>query len=335
MANKRLFGLLTACLRLASGAIAISGFGMSAIGTASAQDYPQKLIRMIVPGGAGGPADILARLTAQRLQAALGQSVVIENIPGAGGMIAARTVARAAPDGHTLFFGNTTTLAIIPAISKNPGYDPREDFVAVAKIADTFQVLVVERTSSMKSVTELIARAKDNPGQLSVGAVHAALPHLAAELFKAKAGIDVVSVTYKTEPETVTAMLGKQIQLSFPNVTTALPLVEQGTLRALAVTSGARRPQMPDVPTMLESGVADYVAVSFFGVVAPSRTSKSIVDKLNFTINQGLSVSDVQTSLARFGAHASPETPQAFAAFIATETQKWTAVARTAGIKID
>jgi tripartite-type tricarboxylate transporter receptor subunit TctC len=156
MASTHLFGLLTAGLRLASGAIAISGFGMSALGTASAQDYPQKLVRMIVPGGAGGPGDILARVAAQRLQVALGQNVVVENIPGAGGMIAARTVARAAPDGHTLLFGNTTTLAILPAISKSPGYDPHADFVAVAKIADTFQVLVVEPTSPMKSVHALI-----------------------------------------------------------------------------------------------------------------------------------------------------------------------------------
>src|SRR5262245_4330796 len=153
------------------------------------QVYPQKLIRMIVPGGAGGPSDVLARILAQRLQVALGQSVIVENIPGAGGMIAARTVARAAPDGHTLFFGSTTTLAIIPAMSKNPGYDPREHLVAVAKIADTFQVLVVERASPIRSVAELIARAKASPGRLNVGAVHAALPHLAAELFKSKAGI--------------------------------------------------------------------------------------------------------------------------------------------------
>jgi tripartite-type tricarboxylate transporter receptor subunit TctC len=335
MTSTRSFGLLTAGLRFVSGAIAISGFGMSAVETASAQDYPQKLIRIVVPGGAGGPADILARVAAQRLQTALGQSVVVENIAGAGGMIAARTVARAAPDGHTLLFGNTTTLAILPAISKSPGYDPREDFVAVAKIADTFQVLVVERASPMRSVAELIARAKANPGQLNIGAVHAALPHLAAELFKSKAGIDIVSVTYKTEPETVTAILGKQIQLSFPNVTTALPLVEQGTLKALAVTSATRRLQFPDVPTMIESGVADYVAASFFGLVAPARTPAAIVGKVNAAINQSLSSNEVQTSLAKFGAHASPDTPQAFAAFIAAEAQKWTAVATTAAIKID
>src|SRR5712691_5954840 len=246
MTSNRRFGMITLALRVMAGAIAAAGFGISAVGTASAQGYPQKLIRMIVPGGAGGPGDILARVVAQRLQAALGQGVIVENIAGAGGMIAARTVARAAPDGHTLFFGNTTTLAIIPAISKSPGYDPREDFVAVAKIADTFQVLVVERASPMKSVLELIAHAKANPGRLNVGAVHAALPHLAAELFKSKAGIDILSVTYKTEPETLTAILGKQIQLSFPNVTTALPLVEQGMLKALAVTSDTRRRQFPD-----------------------------------------------------------------------------------------
>jgi tripartite-type tricarboxylate transporter receptor subunit TctC len=330
MTSDRLFGMITLALYLVS-----AGLGISVAGPASAQDYPQKLIRMIVPGGAGGPADILARVVAQRLQGALGQSVIVENIPGAGGMIAARTVARAAPDGHTLFFGNTTTLAIIPAISKSPGYDPREHFVAVAKIADTFQVLVVERASAMKSVPDLIARAKANPGQLNIGAVHATLPHLAAELFKSKAGIDIVSVTYKTEPENMTALLSKQIQLSFPNVTTALPLVEQGTLKALAVTSTTPRPQFPGVPTMIESGVDDYEAASFFGVVAPAGTPTAIVNKLNLTINQGLSSNEVQSSLAKFGAYASAGTPQAFAAFIAAETQKWTTVAATAGMRID
>src|SRR5262249_46460351 len=179
-------------------------------------------------------------------------------------------------------------------------YNPREHFVAVAKMADTFQVLVVEHASPMKSVPELIARAKANPGQLNVGAVHAALPHLAAELFKSKAGIDIVTVTYKTEPETLTAIVGKQVQLLFPNVTTALPLVEQGTLKALAVTSATRRPQFPDVPTMIESGVAGYEAASFFGVVAPARTPKAIVDKLNVVINQSLRASEDQASLPKF-----------------------------------
>ena len=257
-----------------------------AAGQDHAQSYPQRLIKLVVPGGPGGPGDIMARLAAQRLQTILGQSVIVENIPAGGGVVAARAVARAAPDGYTLFFGNTTTFSIIPAISKNPGYDPHQHFAPIAKVADTFQILVVERDDPLKSVREVIARAKANPGQLNFGAVYGALPHLATELLKSSAGIDVVTVAYKTEPETLTGILGKQVQLSFPNVTTTLPLVQQGTLRALAVTSATRRPELPDVPTMIESGVAGYVATSFFGVAAPAGTAPSLVNKLNGAFNQ-------------------------------------------------
>ena len=219
-----------------------------AAGEGHAQDYPQRLIKLVVPGGPGNPGDLLARIAAQHLQATLGQSVIIENNAGAGGLIAARAFARTEPDGYTLFSGNTSTLAIIPAISKNPGYDPAKHFAPVAKVADTFQVLVVEPASPLKSVQDLIVRAKANPGQLNYGSVYGALPHLAGELFKATVGVNVVFVPYKTEPESNMAILAKQIQFSFPNVATALPLIREGTLRALAVTSATRRPELPDVP---------------------------------------------------------------------------------------
>jgi tripartite-type tricarboxylate transporter receptor subunit TctC len=306
-----------------------------AAGQDHAQSYPQRVIKLVVPGGAGGPADVMARIAAQRLQATLGQSVIVENIPAGGGVVAARAVARAAPDGYTLFFGNTTTFAIIPAISKNPGYDPHQHFAPIAKVADTFQVLVVAREDPLKSVRDVIVQAKANPGRLNFGAVYGALPHLAIELLKANVEIDIVTVSYKTEPETLTGILGKQIQLSFPNVATALPLVRDGTLRALAVTSAIRRPELPDVPTMIESGVAGYVATSFFGVAAPAGTPPVLVDQLNRALNQVVTSSEMQTSLSRLGAAASTGTPQEFAAFIATERQKWTTVAVTAGVRID
>jgi tripartite-type tricarboxylate transporter receptor subunit TctC len=306
---------------------------------AAAQDgadsYPQKVVKVVVPGGPGGPADILARIIAERLQTALRQSVIIENIPGGGGIVASRSIARATPDGHTLLFGNTTTFSIIPAISRNPGYDPQQHFAPVAKVADAFQVLVVEPGNTAKSVRDLIAHAKANPGRLNYGAIYGALPHLAGELLKSSAGLDIVHVSYKTEPETLTGVLGRQIQLSFPNVATTLPLVREGTLRALAVTSAVRRAELPDVPTMIESGVADYVATSFFGVAAPAGTPTAIVAKLNGAINQVLTSNEVQASLARLGAAPSAGTPLEFATFIAAERQKWTAVAASAGIKID
>jgi tripartite-type tricarboxylate transporter receptor subunit TctC len=304
-------------------------------GPEGADGFPQRVVKFVVPGGPGGPADVLARLVADRLQSALKQSVVIENIPGGGGVVAARSIARATPDGHTLLFGNTTTFSIIPAISRNPGYDPQQHFAPVAKVADTFQVLVVEPASSMRSVRDLIAYAKAYPGRLNYGAIYGALPHLAGELLKSSARLDIVHVPYKAEPDVFTGILGKQIQLSFPNVATTLPLIREGTLKALAVTSAVRRAELPDVPTMLESGVADYVATSFFGVAAPAGTPPAIVAKLNGAIKQALTSSEMQPSLARLGAAPSAGTPQEFATFIAAERQKWTAVATSAAITID
>jgi tripartite-type tricarboxylate transporter receptor subunit TctC len=319
---------------LVSGLMACT-LGPVVAGQEDAHGYPQKVVKVVVPGGPGGPTDILARIVADRLQTALKQSVIIENIPSGGGIVAARSVARATPDGHTLLFGNTTTFAIIPATSKSPGYDPDQHFVPVAKVADTFQVLVVEPGFPAKSVRDVIARAKADPGRLNYGAVYGAMPHLAGELLKSRAGLDIVHVPYKTEPETLTGILGKQIQLSFPNVATALPLFREGTLRALAVSSAVRRAELPDVPTMIESGVTDYVATSFFGVAAPAGTPTTIVAKLNSAINQALTSNEVQASLAKFGAAASAGTPLEFTTFIAAERQKWTAVAASAGIKID
>jgi tripartite-type tricarboxylate transporter receptor subunit TctC len=300
-----------------------------------AQGYPQRTIKIVVPGGAGGPGDLLVRIVAQHLQACLKQNVVVENNAVGGGLSAARAFARADPDGYTLFSGNTSTLAIIPAVSKNPGYDPAKDFAPVAKVADTFQVLVVEHASPLKSVQDLIANARANPSQINYGAIYGTLPHLAGELFKLRAGVDVVHVPYKTENDTNMAILAKQIQFSFPNVATALPLVREGTLRALAVTSATRRPELPDVPTLVECGLNDYVVTSFFGVAARAGTPAPIVDLLNSTINQALTTTEMRTALARFGAAAATGTPEEFTAFIAAERQKWTSVASSAGIRAD
>jgi tripartite-type tricarboxylate transporter receptor subunit TctC len=325
MISKRIFGIATAGLC----------FGLWA-NPAGAQSYPNKVIKMIVPAGPGGPTDVLARATARHMQFAFGQSVIIENNAGAGGIIAAKAVARAIPDGHTLLFANTTLLAVIPAVTKSPAYDPIRDFASVAKVGDTFQVLVTNPTFLVNSVQELLAYAKANPGKLNYSSGgHGTVPHLAGEMFKSSAGIDVLHIPLRSDAEAITAILGSQVHLSFVNVTIALPLIQEGTLKALAVTSATRRSDLPNVPTMSESGVANYVVTSFFGVVAPTGTPSNIVNKLNVAINEALRSSEMQVSLAKLGVEASPQTPQEFAAFIAAETQKWTTVATTAGIKID
>ena len=274
-----------------------------------------------------------ARIVAQVVQSALGQSVVIENRPGAGGAIGSKSVAGAEPDGATLLIGTSATLGVVPALVKNPGYDPIRSFAPVAKVADSTLVLVVPAKFPANSVPEFVAYAKANPGKLSYASAGAGnQTQLLAELFKSKAGIDVVHVPYKSGAEMVTAILGDQVQMAFPDVSILIPLIREGKLKALAVTSARRHPQLPEVPTMIESGIPDYVMTFWSGVVAPAGTPAEIIDRLNGAINDGLKSPAIRDSLAKIGAEASPGSPKDFADFIAAETSKWSAVARTAGI---
>ena len=275
---------------------------------ARAQSYPSKVIKMVVPAGPGGPTDVLARLVAERMAAALGQSVIIDNRGGAGGAIAAKAVAGADPDGYTLLFGNTATLANIPAVSKSAGYDPVRNFAAVAKVMDSYMILVVRADAPWKSVGELVAYAKANPGKLNHGSAGAGnLTHLSGELLKVKAGIDFVSVQYKSSAEFNTALLGGQVDLVVDNVAGLRALIQDGKLRALAVSSAERQPDFPDVPTMMEAGVPDYVVTAFFGVAAPAGTPAPVIARLNTVINDGLKTEALQESLRKLGAKASIE----------------------------
>ena len=301
-----------------------------------AQSYPSRAIKLVVPFGPGGPTDVSARIVAQVVQSALGQSVIIENRPGAGGALGSKSVAGAEPDGATLLIGTSATLGVVPALVKNPGYDPMKSFVAVGKVADSTLVLVVPAKFPANSVQEFVAYAKANPGKLSYASAGAGnQTQLLAELFKSKAGIDVVHVPYKSGAEMVTAILGDQVQMAFPDVSILIPLIREEKLKALAVTSARRHPQLPEVPTMIESGIPDYVMTFWSGVVAPAGTPAEIIDRLNGAINDGLRSAAIQENLAKVGSEASPGTPRQFADFIAAEIQKWSAVARTAGITPD
>ena len=309
---------------------------LGAVTRAETQTYPARTIKLVVPFGPGGPTDVSARIVAQVVQSGLGPSVVIENRPGAGGAIGTKSVANAEPDGATLLIGTSATLGVVPALMKNPGYDPIKSFAPVAKVADSTLVLVVPATLPANSVQEFVVYAKANPGRLSFASAGVGnQTQLLAELFKSKAGLDIVHVPYKSGAEMVTAILGEQVQMAFPDVSILIPLIREGKLKALAVTSASRHPQLPDVPTMIESGIHDYIMTFWSGVVAPAGVPAEIVNRLNTAINDGLTSASVRENLAKVGSVASPGTPQDFADFIAAETRKWSAVARMAGISLD
>ena len=305
-------------------------------GAAHAQAYPERPIRIVVPFSPGGPTDLISRIIGQKLQSVLGQSVFVENRLGAGGIIGARVVVAADPDGYTLLVGNTATLVIAPAINTNLGYDPATAFTPIAQIATSSNVLVVNPSLPVKSVAELIAYAKANPGKLSYSSPGIGTPaHLIAEWFNAKTGLDLVHVPNKGGGVSAQDVVSGQVQLTFENPATALPLIAAGSLRALAVTGGARSPHLPAVPTMVESGIPDFVTVSFFGLVARAGTPTSVVAKLNDAVNAGLKTPEVAAAFAKLSLDIHPGSPAEFASFLSHERATWDAVARLANIKVE
>ena len=304
--------------------------------TATAQNYPDRPIRMIVPFPPGGPVDITARIVGQPLGPMLGQPLVIENRGGASGAIGGKYVAAAEPDGYTLLCGNISSLVVTPLVNRNRDYDPVKVFAPVAKLTQNFQVLVVHPDFPAKSVRELIAYAKANPGKLnysSPGPGNAS--HLAAELFRLKTGIDIVHVPYKGAAEAAAGVLGGQVQLFFGDIGGQLPLIREGRLRALALSGAARSAEIPDLPTMIESGVPDYVVSTFIGVVAPAATPPDIVGKLNATINKALRAPEVAAAAGRINADISPGSAEDLGAFLARERDKWQEVVRLSGIQAE
>ncbi len=302
---------------------------------AAAQSFPERPIRLIVPSAPGGPTDLPARLVAQILPN-LGQPAVVENRAGAGGAIGARAVANATPDGYTLLVGNTSVFAVWPAVSPSAGYDPAKNFAPVAKLSESYQIVVVPASSPFKTMRDVVAFAKANPGKLNVAHTGVGgLPHLTVELLKARAGIDVVGVPYKSGGESVTAVLAGQVDMTIEGITILLPHIRDGKLRALAVTSHTRTPLAPDLPTMIEAGVPDYEVTTFNGVAAPAGTPAAIVQKLNATINEGMQTPDMHNRLLALGAVTAANTPTEFAAFMAAEHRKWSELAASAHIKVD
>jgi tripartite-type tricarboxylate transporter receptor subunit TctC len=302
-------------------------------GPASAETYPDRMIKIVVPFTPGGPVDLVARLVAQRMAPALGQSVVIENRSGGAGVIGAKTVANAEPDGYTLLFGNVSTLAVIPAVTRNRDYDPAKNFVPVAKVSDSPEVLVVDPALPVRSVGELAAYAKTHPGTLNYGSSgYGNATHLSAEWFKSKTGADIAHIPYKGLSDTLAGLIGGQVSVAFGAIEGVLPLVQQGRLHPLAVTTANRFPLVPDLPTMMESGVAGFMVTSFEGVVAPAGTPPAVVARLNRIINESVASAELQARFAQLGIQPSIGTPEEFAAFFAAENRKWAAIVADAHI---
>ncbi len=316
-------------------ALALLASAACARGIAQAQDYPDRLIKLVVGYPPGGPIDTTARILVPHLSALLGQTVIVENRPGATGSIAAKALAAAAPDGYTIMLGNASTLAVMPAVVRYRDYDTLTSFAPVAKLTEGYEVLVVA-PDGPKSVRELIATARANPGKLNYGSVgFGNLTHLSGELLKLKTGIDIVHIPYKGAAQAQTALLAGQVQMMFGEVAGLLPLVRAGKLRALGVASETRNALAPELPTLIEGGLPDFVALTFTGVLAPAGTPPAVVARLNGAVNQVLADAQVRAALERLGAEIRPGTPQDFAAFLATEKSKLDAVVRQANITMN
>ena len=300
---------------------------------AHSQIYPSQPIRIIVSSSPGGPNDTVARLASQTL-AKLGQPALVENRAGAGGALAAREVAAAKPDGYTLMVGNTSTMAVIPAMQEKPGYDSLKDFAPVAKFWDSYQLLVVHQSSPWNTAKQLIDAAKADPGKITYAHTGpGGMPNLASELFQARTGITLVPVPYRSGGELATAVLTQSVDASIGDFAAMIPLVREGRLRALAVTSKTRTPLALEIPTMMEIGVPDYEVTTFFGIVAPAGTPDDIVRMLNTTFNDGLKTPEAQALIQRIGVVSHPGSPADFASFIAAKRQQWGAAAKAIGAK--
>src|SRR5579883_1443589 len=297
-----------------------------------AAEYPVRPITLVVPYPAGGGNDVIARLVAAKMSAALGQQIIVENRGGAGSTIGTRDVARSAPDGYTILIA-TSSLAINPSLYPDAGYDPKKDFDAIGLIAASPNFVLVNPSVPVRSIAELIGLARREPGKLDFASTgNGTSTHLAAELFATMAQINMTAIPYKGVAPAINDLLGGHVALMFCPMASVVGQVRAGSLRALAVTGAKRSPLFPDLPTVAEAGLPGYAAELHYGLVAPAGTAPPMIAKLNATLNNALADDDVRARLAADGAEIMPGSPAAYATDIAAEEAKWSAVIKKTGV---
>lgn len=315
-------------------AAAMAAWPLSAQHAEAQSSFPERPITLVVAFAPGGSTSIVARAVSDKMSEALGQKIIVDNRAGAGGTIGTKAVAGSAPDGYTIALGYTGTLAIGPTLYTNAGYDPRKDFAPIGMIGNAPNSLVVNPTFPAKTVAELIAYAKTNPGKVSFGSAGVGTAsHVSGEYFATAAGIKLVHVPYKGTGPALTDLIGGHIPMAFAPIPATHSQISSGTLRALAVTSAARTSLLPDVPTIAEAGLAGFDASLYYGLVAPAGTPRPIIDKLSAALRAALASDDVKKRLVADGTEVTPSTPEEYAAFIDRDEKKWSQIVKASGAK--
>ncbi|WP_298259742.1 tripartite tricarboxylate transporter substrate binding protein [Bradyrhizobium sp.] len=304
------------------------------LGAARAQNYPNRTITMVVPFPPGGSTSIVGRIIADKMSELLGESIVVDNRGGAGGTVGSKSVAKSEPDGYTLLLGYTGTLAIAPSLYRNAGYDPRKDFKPNGMIGSSPSSLVVHPSFPAKTVAELVAYAKANPGKVNFGSAGiGTVGHITGEYFAQATGVKIVHIPYKGTGPAISDLLGGHIPMSFSPIATTAGNVKGGLLRALAVTSARRNKLLPEVPTMIEAGVTGFDAVLVYGLVAPAGTPPGVIDRLNKALRDALASDAVKKQLELDGTEITPSTPQQYADFIDKDEKKWSELVKASGVE--